>query len=76
MYTFASTFLQSDVNKMHVSIIAIVFCPMLQLSAPLFHLIYNNAQELLGEVELKKWDDHWLRNRDIQVFILMCTMYI
>ena len=57
MYTcviFASALLQSDLNKMHMSNIAIVFCPTLQLSAPLFHLIYNNAQELFGEVELKK----------------------
>ena len=45
---------QSDVNKMHMSNIAIVFCPTLQLSAPLFHLIYNNSQVLFGEVELKK----------------------
>ena len=45
---------QSDINKMHMSNIAIVFCPTLQISAPLFHLIFNNAQEIFGEVEIRK----------------------
>ena len=45
---------QSDINKMHISNVAIVFCPTLQLTAPLFHLIYNNFYELFGNVELKK----------------------
>ncbi len=45
---------QSNVNKMSLPNLVIVFSPTLQLSASILHALYNNAAEVLGTVELAK----------------------
>lgn len=46
----------SSVNKMSLPNLVIVFSPTLQLSAPILHTLYNNAQQLFGDVELAKYE--------------------
>jgi RalA-binding protein 1 len=46
---------KSDVNRMNISNLVIVFSPTLQLSVPLMHLLYNHRENLFPNVEIKKY---------------------
>lgn len=45
----------SNVNKMSLPNLIIVFSPTLQISAPILHLLYNNKEAVFGDVELRRY---------------------